>query len=122
MTKMEMTQKQAFTLIAEVMGADYPEIEAFCEKKLAQLNRPRKSTGPKAEVLEFRAAVATQLAEMTGCHSAREIADAMGEEVTSAKVASALRSLVADEIVVKTSGSRKKDPALYMMADEVNED
>lgn len=106
----KITRKDLFARIAETMKDD-PEVVAMCEKYIAQLSKPRTHK-TKPEVVEFRAAVASYLAEAEGPMTNKELAAAM--EVSAQKMAAALRYLVGEGLVSRTEGEKKNDPATFV--------
>lgn len=108
----KITRKDLFARIAETMKDD-PEVVAMCEKYIAQLSKPRTHK-TKPEVVEFRAAVASYLAEAEGPMTNKELAAAM--ECSAQKMAAALRWLVENGNVIRTDGEKKSDPAVFVIA------
>lgn len=113
MANTEKTQKQMYQYIAEQL-ADDAEVVAFCEKKVAQLDK-RKSTPrkPSAEVLERREAV---LNFLKGVESATvaDIAEALG--YSSPQVTGAIRGL--GDQVTAIEGDKKSAPKQYAVVAE----
>lgn len=114
-----MTQKEMYAHIAQVM-ANEPEVVEFCEKKLEQLNRPRKKKVNESilaigeHVTEHlhhadEAMTNKQLTEWYNTH----IADTDEDKVSAQKMAAVLRHLVGTEVVTKTIGEKTSDPAQY---------
>ena len=113
MTETKTTQKDLYARIAEAM-ADDPEIVAFCEKKIEQIERnaarPRK---PKInqEVVDFRENVYNALANCGEFMTNKELAAQFG--VSAQKMSAALRYLVKEGRVTRQEGERKSDPATF---------
>ena len=108
----KVTQKDIFARIAE-RCADDPEIVELCEKKIAQLSKPRKPRENTA-VMEFRQAVMSWLAEQDGPVTNAMCKEAMGE--SSQKTANALNWLAANGHAVKHLGETSKEKATYTIA------
>ena len=108
----KITRKDLFARIAETMKDD-PEVVAMCEKYIAQLSKPRVHK-TKPEVVEFRAAVASYLADAEEPMTNKELATAMN--VSAQKMAAALRWLVENGNVIRTDGEKKNDPAVFVIA------
>jgi tRNA A37 methylthiotransferase MiaB len=83
------------------------------EKYIAQLSKPRVHK-TKPEVVEFRAAVATHLANAEEPKTNKELATEL--EVSPQKMAAALRWLVQNGNVIRTEGEKKSDPATFVIA------
>lgn len=113
MTETKTTQKDLYARIAEYM-ADDPEVVAFCEKKIEQIEknaaRPRK---PKVnqEVIDFRAAVYDALTGRTEPATNKELAAEFG--VSAQKMSAALRFLVKEGRIERHEGEHKSDPATF---------
>ena len=88
----QKTQKEMFAYIKEQLAGD-PEVVAFCEKKIEQLNK-RKAAPRKAnpEVQQRREDIKNFLAGQEDAMIVKDIADALG--FTSPQVTGALRGLV----------------------------
>ncbi len=116
MTETKTTQKDLYARIAVAM-ADDPEIVAFCEKKIAQIEknaaRPRK-TKVNEEVVAFRESVYESLAGKTEPVTNKEMAAEFG--CSAQKMSAALRYLVKEERVVRHEGEKKSDPATFEIA------
>lgn len=116
MTETKTTQKDLYARIAEYM-ADDPEIVAFCEKKIEQIEknaaRPRK-TRVNQEVVDFRENVYTALANHTEPVTNKDMAAEFG--CSAQKMSAALRFLVKEERVVRHEGEKKSDPATFEIA------
>lgn len=116
MTETKTTQKDLYARIAEYM-ADDPEIVAFCEKKIAQIEknaaRPRK---PKvnAEVVEFRENVYNALANHDEPVTNKDMAAEFG--CSAQKMSAALRYLGREGRVIRHEGEKKSDPATFEIA------
>lgn len=106
----KITRKDLFARIAETMKDD-PEVVEMCEKYIAQLSKPRVHK-TKPEVVEFRATVASYLAEAEEPMTNKELAAAF--ECSSQKMAAALRYLEREGLVSRTEGTRKNDPATFV--------
>lgn len=113
MTETKTTQKDLYARIATYM-ADDPEIVAFCEKKIAQIeknaSRPRK---PKVnqEVIDFRENVYNALAEKGEPATNKELAAEFG--CSAQKMSAALRYLVGEGRVIRIEGEKKSAPATF---------
>lgn len=113
MTETKITQKDLYARIAAYM-ADDPEIVAFCEKKIEQIEknaaRPRK---PKVnqEVVDFREDVFNALANHAEPMTNKELAAEFG--VSAQKMSAALRFLVKEDRVERHEGEKKSDPATF---------
>lgn len=109
----KMTHKEMFAYIAEKMADDKMVVD-FCEERIAQLSKSRKPRKTDEEVVAFRAAVATALAEQDGPMTAKALAEILGEE-RSNRTAAALRALANDGIVESFAGEKARDPKTYAM-------
>ena len=113
MTETKTPQKDLYARIATYM-ADDPEIVAFCEKKIAQIeknaSRPRK---PKVnqEVVDFRENVYNVLAEKGEPATNKELAAEFG--CSAQKMSAALRYLVGEGRVARIEGEKKSAPATF---------
>ena len=113
MTETKTTQKDLYARIATYM-ADDPEIVAFCEKKIAQIeknaSRPRK---PKVnqEVIDFRESVLNALWQKDAPVTNKEMAAEFG--VSAQKMSAALRYLVGEGRVTRIEGEKKSAPATF---------
>lgn len=112
MAETKATRKELFERIIDAM-ADDPEVVEMAEKYIAQLAKPRKKTENK-EAAAFRAAVATWLSEHEGAYTNAELTEAIG--VSAQKMSSALRYLVANDVVVRIEGEDKKDKPTFTIA------
>ena len=112
MAETKVTRKELFERIIDAMSDDREVVE-MCEKYIAQLTKPRKKTENK-EAAEFRAAVATWLAEHEGAYTNSELAEAM--EVSAQKMSAALRVLVNDGAVIRIEPENKKDKPVFTLA------
>lgn len=116
MTETKTTQKDLYARIATAM-ADDPEIVAFCEKKIEQLERnaarPRK-TKVNQEVAEFRESVFSALLSKTDPVTNKELAAEFG--VSAQKMSAALRFLVKEGRVTRIEGEKKSAPATFVEA------
>ncbi len=116
MTETKTTQKDLYARIAAYMAED-PEIVAFCEKKIEQIERnaarPRK---PKVnqEVIDFRENVFNALANTGEPITNKEMAAEFG--CSAQKMSAALRFLVKEGRVVRHEGEKKSDPATFEIA------
>ena len=107
-----ITRKVA--LEVAIAAVENEEVRKVLEKMHAQICKPRKKAGTKPETLEFRAAVATFLAEADGPQKNADIVVGMndgvekGEEgyISFQKVAAALRALEADGTVVRIKAEK----------------
>lgn len=113
MTETKTTQKDLYARIAAYM-ADDPEVVAFCEKKIEQIERnaarPRK---PKVnqEVADFRESVYAALVEHGEFMTNKDLAAQFG--VSAQKMSAALRYLVKEGRITRQEGERKSDPATF---------
>lgn len=112
MAEKKITRKELFERIANVM-ADDPEVVEMAEKYIAQLSKPRKKSENK-EATEFRAAVATWLADHEGAYTLAEIAADM--DVSWQKVSAAVRRLVDEGAAVRVEPENKKDKVAFTVA------
>ena len=112
MAEIKVTRKDLFARIAEEMAHD-AEVVAMCEKYIAQLSKKRERKA-NPEVEEFRASLASFLANAEGPMTNKEIAAAMG--VSTQKSAAGLRYLVEKGLVIRTDGEKKSDPAIFVIA------
>ena len=117
MTETKTTQKDLYARIATAL-ADDPEIVAFCEKKIAQIERnaarPRK-TKVNQEVVDFREDVFNTLAEMGEPVTNKDMAAEFG--VSAQKMSAALRFLVKEGRVERIEGEKKSAPATFAVAE-----
>lgn len=117
MTETKTTQKDLYARIITAM-ADDPEIVAFCEKKIAQIERnaarPRK-TKVNQEVVDFREDVFNKLAEMGEPVTNKDMAAEFG--VSAQKMSAALRFLVKEGRVTRIEGEKKSAPATFAVAE-----
>ena len=116
MTETKTTQKDLYARIATEMAYD-PEVVAFCQKKIEQLERnaarPRKAK-VNQEVVDFRNAVLAKLGEFDAPQTNKDMAAEFG--VTAQKMSAALRFLVKDGLVRRIEGEKKSDPATFEVA------
>lgn len=112
MAEKKITRKELFERIANAM-ADDPEVVEMAEKYIAQLSKPRKKSENK-EAAEFRAAVATWLADHEGAYTLAEIAADM--DVSWQKVSAAVRRLVDEGAAVRVEPENKKDKVAFTVA------
>ena len=118
MAETKTTQKDLYARIATYM-ADDPEIVAFCEKKIAQIeknaSRPRK---PKVnqEVVDFRNAVYNKLVELEEPQTNKVMAAEFG--VTAQKMSAALRFLVKEGRVERIEPEKKSGAATFVAITE----
>ena len=117
MTETKTTQKDLYARIAVAM-ADDPEVVAFCEKKIDQIERakarPRK-TKVNQEVVDFRENVFNALAEKDTPVTNKEMAAEFG--CSAQKMSAALRFLVGEGRVTRFEGEKKSDPATFAVAE-----
>ena len=117
MTETKTTQKDLYARIAVAM-ADDPEIVAFCEKKIAQIEknaaRPRK-TKINQEVIDFREDVFNTLARKADPVTNKDMAAEFG--VSAQKMSAALRFLVKEGRVLRYEGEKKSAPATFAVAE-----
>lgn len=112
-----MTQKEMYTHIMLNM-ADDVEVVEFCNKKIAQIEN-RKSFPRKAnpDVVEYRAAVATLLADNpTHAYTSNEVAEAIGGSPRKASVN--LNKMVEENVVVRIEPETKGGRITYCIAQE----
>lgn len=112
MAEVKVTRKDIFARIAE-RCADDPEIVELCEKQIASLSKPRKPR-ENTEAIEFANAVATEMANMEGPVTNKQLAEIC--ECSPQKMSAALRRLVAEGAVIRTEGEKTKDPATFVLA------
>lgn len=117
MTETKTTQKDLYARIIAAM-ADDPEIVAFCEKKIAQIEknaaRPRK-TKVNQEVIDFREDVYNTLAHKDEPVTNKDMAAEFG--VSAQKMSAALRFLVKEGRVTRIEGEKKSAPATFAVAE-----
>ena len=117
MTEIKTTQKDLYARIAIAM-ADDPEVVAFCEKKIDQLERakarPRKAK-VNQEVIDFRENVFNALTEKDAPVTNKEMAAEFG--VSAQKMSAALRYLVGEGRVTRFEGEKKSAPATFAIAE-----
>ena len=117
MTETKTTQKDLYARIIAAM-ADDSEIVAFCEKKIAQIEknaaRPRK-TKVNQEVIDFREDVYNTLAHKDEPVTNKDMAAEFG--VSAQKMSAALRFLVKEGRVTRTEGEKKSAPATFAVAE-----
>ena len=117
MAENKTTQKDLYARIATAL-ADDPEIVAFCEKKIAQIERnaarPRK-TKVNQEVIDFREDVFNKLAEIGEPVTNKDMAAEFG--VSAQKMSAALRFLVKEGRVTRIEGEKKSAPATFAVTE-----
>ena len=117
MTETKTTQKDLYARIIAAM-ADDPEIVAFCEKKIAQIEknaaRPRK-TKVNQEVIDFREDVYNTLTHKDEPVTNKDMAAEFG--VSAQKMSAALRFLVKEGRVTRIEGEKKSAPATFAIAE-----
>lgn len=117
-TSKGMTQKAMFEHIMDVMSDDMEVVE-FCERKIAQLSKPR-TRKTSAAVVEFREKLKSFMTEVDGPMSCGETAalmtDQLGEVVSAQKVSAAFRYFVKSGEMVEVETEKKSAPKLYAMA------
>lgn len=120
-TSKGMTQKAMFEHIMAAMSDDVEVVE-FCERKIAQLSKPRVHK-TSAAVVEFRQMVKdymeTEMEEgdsLTCGEVAAALTEKLGEPVSSQKASAALRYLVKTGDVVEVETEKKSAPKLYTVA------
>lgn len=113
MAEKQMTQKQMYAFIAEQM-ADHAEVVAFCEKKIEQLDKPRKPRKTDEAVVARREAALAVLKDADGPMAGSAVAEVAG--MTPGQATAALRYLVDNGIAVKFQGEKSKDPMTYALA------
>lgn len=116
-TSKGMTQKAMFEHIMDVMSDDMEVVE-FCERKIAQLSKPRARK--TSAVVEFREKLKSFMAEVDGPMSCGEMAalmtDQLGEVISAQKVSAAFRYFVKSGEMVEVEVEKKSAPKLYAMA------
>lgn len=118
-TSKGMTQKAMFEHIMDVMSDDMEVVE-FCERKIAQLSKPR-ARKTSAAVVEFREKLKAFMAEVDGgpmsCgEMAALMTDQLGEVVSAQKVSAAFRYFVKSGEMVEVETEKKSAPKLYAIA------
>lgn len=117
MTETKLTQKDLYARIATAL-ADDPEIVAFCEKKIAQIERnaarPRK-TKVNQEVVDFREDVFNALAGKDAPVTNKDMAAEFG--VSAQKMSAALRFLVKEGRVTRIEPEKKSGAATFQIAE-----
>lgn len=112
----KITQKQIYQYIAEVMADDDMVVE-FCEKKIAQIDKRKKTARkPSPEVQERRDNVRDYLAGIEGAATVKDIADALG--YSSSQVSGAMRGLVNAGLVEVVEPEQKSKPKGYKFVDD----
>lgn len=113
MAEKKITQKDLYNRIMFAM-ADDPEVVAFCENKIAQLERnatrPRK-TKVNAEVLQFREDVYNFLCGLEEPITNKDAAAHFG--VSAQKMSAALRFLVKEDKVFRIEPEKKSGVATF---------
>lgn len=117
-TSKGMTQKAMFEHIMAAMSDDVEVVE-FCERKIAQLSKPRVRK-TSAAVVEFRGKL-LEFMQGTGVPmSCGEVAlamtDQLGETVSPQKVSAGFRHFVQTGEMVEVETEKKSDPKLYTVA------
>lgn len=117
--KITLAQKFAAT-IAILEGAQ-PEIEftamdaiAFLQDRAEKAKSKPRERKANPEVEEFRAGVASFLAEQTEPMTAKMVAEALG--VSTQKASAALRFLADNGVAVATAGEKARDAKTYAIA------
>ena len=117
-TSKGMTQKAMFEHIMDVMSDDMEVVE-FCERKIAQLSKPR-ARKTSAAVVEFREKLKAFMAEVDSPKSCGQMAmvmtDQLGEAVSAQKVSAAFRYFVKSGEMVEVGTEKKSAPKLYDIA------
>lgn len=117
-TSKGMTQKAMFEHIMDIMSDDMEVVE-FCERKIAQLSKPRVHK-TSAAVVEFREKLKAFMTEADGPMSCGEMAavmtDQLGEVVSAQKVSAAFRYFVKSGEMVEVETEKKSAPKLYAIA------
>jgi DNA-binding transcriptional ArsR family regulator len=110
----EMTQKEMFAHIAEVMADDAQVVE-FCEKKIEQLNNKKSSKRVNKEAEATRAAIATYMAENGDTFTASDIATGMdmSVRVVSSNLTAMKKAGIVE--VVEIEGGTKSAPNSYAL-------
>ena len=113
MAETKTTQKDLYIRIANEMAYD-PEVVAFCQKKIEQIERnaarPRK-TKVNQEVVDFRNAVYAKLLEFDEPQTNKDMAAEFG--VTAQKMSAALRFLVKEGRVERIEPEKKSGAATF---------
>lgn len=116
----KITQKQIYQHIAEVMADDDMVVE-FCEKKIAQIDKRKKTARkPNPEVQERRDNVQAYLEGIDGAATVKDIADALG--YSSSQVSGAMRGLVNAGLVEVVEPEQKSKPKGYKFVDDDDAD
>lgn len=117
-TSKGMTQKAMFEHIMDVMSDDMEVVE-FCERKIAQLSKPR-ARKTSAAVVEFREMLKSFMTEVDGPMSCGEMAalmtDQLGEVISTQKVSAGFRYFVKSGEMVEVETEKKSAPKLYAIA------
>ena len=120
MAEKKITRKELFELAKTAVEGGITltdeQAEALVEmfdKYIVQLSKPRKKSENK-EAAEFRAAVATWLADHEGAYTLAEIAADM--DVSWQKVSAAVRRLVDEGAAVRVEPENKKDKVAFTVA------
>ena len=117
-TSKGMTQKAMFEHIMDVMSDD-TEVVEFCERKIAQLSKPR-ARKTSAAVVEFREKLKAFMVEVDGPMSCGEVAlamtDQLGESISAQKVSAGFRYFVQAGEMIEVETEKKSDPKLYAIA------
>lgn len=109
MADTQKTQKEMYAYIAELLAND-PEVVAFCEKKIAQLDKPStRKVNP--EVQERRNTIKNYLETLGKPVAVKEIGEALG--YSSPQITGALRGLVAEGVVETIEPDQKSKPKTY---------
>ena len=118
MAETKTTQKDLYIRIANEMAYD-PEVVAFCQKKIEQIERnaarPRK-TKVNQEVVDFRNAVYNKLVELEEPQTNKVMAAEFG--VTAQKMSAALRFLVKEGRVERIEPEKKSGAATFVAITE----
>lgn len=117
-TSKGMTQKAMFEHIMDVMSDD-AEVVEFCERKIAQLSKPRVHK-TSAAVVEFRGKLFEFMQKTDVPMSCGEVAlamtDQLGETVSPQKVSAGFRYFVKTGEMIEVETEKKSDPKLYAIA------
>lgn len=121
MAEEKVTRKELYARIAEAMAND-PEVVELCNKQIEALSRPRKKKVSQ-ENLDLAAAVATHLSN-GGDYTNKELVEWINTDtdeenrISSQKMAAIMRHLVGMGTVIKMTGEKPSDPAVYKLANQ----
>lgn len=111
-----MTQVQALSIAAGMAkDAGMDEVYEVLHNMWEQRSKKSaKSSGPKPEVVEFRARVIEALQGLDNPVTNKELADML--DASSQRTSAALRHLVEVGQVERTEGEKKSDAAVFQIA------